>query len=199
MGNNPDLKPEESKVKPFLMVSFAALLLVAGVLILTDATVQRPVADEPVVVETHQPVCENDTVCHLYDFIKFIDWPADGMTQDFNVCVMGGNFLGSDIYHLDRKPVRNSQVRVLTDVALSQILYCHVIILHEDAEGIWPQVHEKLQGKPILSISNIPAFASKGGMIELKFVKDRLKFKASQKNIENAGLRASSKLLSLGK
>jgi hypothetical protein len=54
---------------------------------------------------------------------------------------------------------------------------------------------EALHGAPILTVSDIPDFVSRGGMIQFVLIDNRVRFEINVSNAERAGLTVSSQLL----
>ena len=58
-------------------------------------------------------------------------------------------------------------------------------------------VLQALQGRSILTVSDLPDFTSRGGMIELYMEKNKIRMRISLAVVKAAGLSISSKLLRL--
>lgn len=137
---------------------------------------------------------------YLFNFMKFVSWPDSVVSQQVIVCVLGSNPFGSVIETLNGREIRNSIIRVVTDVPLEQTKYCHVVYVSRSESGRLMPTLLRLRQMPILTVSDIEGFSGKGGIIELITSKDGdVSFRVSQKSAEDVGLRVSSKLLSLSR
>ena len=139
-------------------------------------------------------------VGYIYNFMKFVDWPDNFIKQDYIVCILGSNPFGTTVKSLGAKTIRNRRIRVVTDVALEQTKYCHVVFVSRSESGRLMPALLRLRRLPVLSISDIEGFSDKGGVIEL--VPDGgngIGFRVSQKSAMDVGLRVSSKLLSMSR
>ncbi|MGB1540012.1 MAG: YfiR family protein [Rickettsiales bacterium] len=137
---------------------------------------------------------------YIYNFMKFVDWPPEYLTQTFNLCVLGSNPFGKVLDRFTGKSIRNRPIRVVIDVPLAQTRYCHVVFVSRSESGRLTNALLRLRQTPILTISDIEGFANKGGVIELFTTGGGdVAFRISQKSAQEVGLRVSSKLLTLSK
>jgi hypothetical protein len=161
--------------------SFIALLAALG---LTSATVH---ADD---VQRRE---DQFKAAYLFNFVKFVDWPASAPVDTLTVCFLGGDgvleALASGI-ETKRVGARKLSVRQLEQpptVAGCEVLYA-------DAASV---DHSLSIGLPVLTVSDAPGFATNGGMIELFTENHRLRFVINVGHVHRAGLRISSDLLKL--
>ncbi|MCK5307283.1 MAG: YfiR family protein, partial [Zetaproteobacteria bacterium] len=78
---------------------------------------------------------------------------------------------------------------------LEDALDCHLVFIGEHdelAETLWT-----LRKQPVLTVSNATGFAEKGGIIQFKLIKNKIRFLINTDAAKTAGLTISSKLLSL--
>jgi hypothetical protein len=61
------------------------------------------------------------------------------------------------------------------------------------------QILEGLGGASVLTVGDCKGFAEQGGMINFVLENDRVQFEVNRKAAEQAGLKISSKLLSVAK
>jgi hypothetical protein len=61
------------------------------------------------------------------------------------------------------------------------------------------EILEAFRGKPVLTVSEVPGFCERGGFINLKVIESAIRFEINAAAGERAGLRFSSKLLSLAR
>lgn len=134
-------------------------------------------------------------------FAQFTTWPANAFTNATAPLVFGV---------LGRDPVEVGLERVLRDQrvgnrpaqfvrydSLAQATNCHVLFLSESQRARLPELLTSLRERPILTVSDLQPFATRGGMIGLVRREDRLQFEANPGAAEAAGLRLSSRLLQL--
>jgi hypothetical protein len=139
-------------------------------------------------------------VGYIYNFMKFVEWPASALRQDYIVCILGSNPFGNTIESLSSKTIRGRGIRVVTDVAPEQTKYCHVVFVSRSEAGRLMPALVRLRRLPVLSISDIEGFSDKGGIIELMSgANNEIDFRVSQSSAEYVGLHVSSKLLSMSR
>ncbi|HET8645751.1 MAG TPA: YfiR family protein, partial [Vicinamibacteria bacterium] len=88
---------------------------------------------------------------------------------------------------------------VMRRVHADEAVRCHVLIVPASAMGDWPQVRQQLAGQHVLTVGDAPGFVDQGGMIGFVVEANKLRFEVNQDAAETAGLRLSSRLLSLAR
>lgn len=130
---------------------------------------------------------------YLFNFVKFVEWPASATADSLTVCFLGGEGVHEALASgIDAKRVgaRRLIARQLEQPATFES--CEV--LYADAASADPSL---AAGLPVLTISDAPEFAANGGMIELFTENHRLRFVINVAHVHKAGLRISSDLLKL--
>lgn len=139
-------------------------------------------------------------VGYIYNFMKFVQWPAGSVKQDYIVCVLGSNPFGATVESLGSKTIHGRGIRVVTEVQLEQTKYCHVVFVSRSEAGRLMPSLLRLRRLPLLTISDIEGFSARGGIIELSTGRaGEISFRVSQQSAEDVGLRVSSKLLSMSR
>ena len=130
---------------------------------------------------------------YLFNFVKFVEWPAGAATDALTVCFLGGEGVyealasGIDVKRVGARKLIARQLGQPATVADCEVLYA-------DAASMDPSL---AVGLPVLTVSDAPQFATRGGMIELFTENHRLRFVINVGNVHRAGLRISSDLLKL--
>ncbi len=75
---------------------------------------------------------------------------------------------------------------------------CHVLFISRSEKDRYPAVLAAIQGRSVLTVSEIDRFAHNGGMINLVVVQESVRFEINLQAAEQAGLQVSSKLSGLG-
>jgi hypothetical protein len=136
---------------------------------------------------------------YLYNFGKFVDWSAPSVSakrDGFQICVLGQDPFGPALdaalakQSIDGKSVMARRIAKPQDAAGCQILF---ISSSEDRQlkGIFTV----LDGAGVLTVSDIPQFSQRGGMIEFTLEGNRVRFEVNLTTAEAAGLTLSSELL----
>ncbi|HET7780618.1 MAG TPA: YfiR family protein [Rudaea sp.] len=82
---------------------------------------------------------------------------------------------------------------------LEILLSSHVVFFHKSAGSALEQELRSLSGQPVLTVSDLPGFTSRGGMLELVSSGGRMVFEANTAAIREAGLVVSAKVLKLAR
>jgi hypothetical protein len=139
----------------------------------------------------------------LYNFAKFVEWPASSFrdgTAPFQICVMGRDPFGEGLLNITReKTVNGRRLEVDTVADLEHARSCHILFVASSAKMPMQQIIEGLRGASVLTVGDTKGFAEQGGMIDFVLQDDRVQFDVSRTAVEQAGLKISSKLLSVAK
>lgn len=135
---------------------------------------------------------------YLLNFAQFVEWPAT-TGETLMICVAGADgvreVLGRAVEAKKKAAGRALAVRGLEEGAAPN--GCNVLFLDSKAA---PPIERHLRAhatEPLLTVSDINAFARHGGMIELFAQDNRMRFNINVDNAAKAGLRVSSSLLQL--
>lgn len=140
----------------------------------------------------------------LYNFGKFVQWPAHTFANGHAPLVIG--VFGDDPFHgdLERivagKNVAGHPVQVRYVSSPSELKGCEIVFVskteHEAASGL----AEAIQGFGILTVTeDTKHFAGSGYIISFITVDDSIRFEINNAAAVKAGLDISSKLLALAK
>lgn len=140
-------------------------------------------------------------VAYVFNFTKFVDWPEPAASAGagiLQICVMGNGPVGLELDGLNARQAKGRTLQVLhLDDESDALIRCHLLYVSRSEErhlsALWP----RLQGQPILTVSDIPEFAQRGGMIGLVAYESHVRFEVHAARIREAGLRLSAKVLEL--
>jgi hypothetical protein len=134
----------------------------------------------------------------LFNFAKFVEWPADVPSAGpLTVCVLNDLAVEDSLDQLiNGVPVTGRRVAILRGVRQRSLRACNV--LYVGSPEPWRTAAlDDVKGAPTLTVGDGDDFARGGGMIGL-FVDDgRMRFAVNPDAVQRAGLRLSSRLLSL--
>ena len=143
----------------------------------------------------------------LYNFTLFVEWPAGAFvsaTDALVIAIVGRDpFEGNLERLLDGKKVAGHSIKVvsisLTDQKDLARVRAHLLFVARSEGRSAGSLVEQIRTSPILTVSDIPEFAHLGGMIEFFEEEGTLRFEINQRSAEQAGLKLSSRLLSLAR
>jgi hypothetical protein len=139
----------------------------------------------------------------LYNFAKFVEWPPSSFpdaSAPLRICVLGRDPFGQELRNItNEKTVNGRKLEVAHVADLQAARSCHVLFIASSGETPVKQIVEGLRGASVLTVGDSKGFTDQGGMINLVLENDRVQFEVSRKAAEEAGLKISSKLLSVAK
>jgi hypothetical protein len=136
---------------------------------------------------------------YLYNFGRFVKWPGTvpaGKGDSFSVCVLGqdpfGAILDSTLAGeaLDGKPVVLRRISKPQDAG-----DCRILFISSAEEKHLKEILTALDESDVLTVSDMPGFARRGGMIQFVLEGDRVRFEINLTSAESARLVLSSELL----
>lgn len=130
---------------------------------------------------------------YLYNFVKFVQWPAPARSGPINICLAGRNPFGTVLAETIRDEIVDS--RPLTSrVILEPEPDCHVLFMPDGAPSIYLRA---AQDTPTLTVGETADFLQQGGIIS--FVNDgrNVRFAISSEAADRVQLQVSSRLLRL--
>ena len=173
----------------------AAWSLAAGALVALAAL--APVAAQAQVRASDQQV----KAAMLYNFAKFVDWPAAALGAPGTAVVFGvagpPSFARVVEETLRERALQGRGVTVRSVASLAEMRACHVVIFENVEESRWAAAIDGLRKSPVLTVGSAPEFARRGGMIGFIAVDSKINFEINNASARQAGLTISSKLLRL--
>ena len=136
---------------------------------------------------------------YVYNFGKFVKWPegaSANRSNAFTICVLEDDPFGTVLQStlasesLGGKPVAVKRVPTPQDAAS-----CHILFLSTVQETKLKEILAALGQAPVLTVSDIPEFSQRGGMIQFVLQGDRVRFEINRANAEGDGLILTSDLL----
>lgn len=167
------------------------LLLMAGAALLHPPAVSQ--AAEPVRLQEYKIKSGL-----LYNFLKYTQWPQDQSDGFLNVCLLGGDSFEGALTPLEGRTAQQRviHIRSINDVASAEA--CSVVFVHKNYADKMTEILKNLQNRAVLSISDAPGFARRGGMVELATKQDqRIHILANRSAIARSGLNVDQRLLKL--
>ena len=136
---------------------------------------------------------------YLYNFAKFVQWPGDGGrrdARDFHVCVVGEDPFGPVLDRVVAGGSINGRTVVARRVADAQgARACHILFLGGMDERRVMDTLDTLRTADVLTVSDLPEFTRRGGMIQFVVQGARVRFEVNLDRARDAGLMLSSELL----
>ncbi|HVD98273.1 MAG TPA: YfiR family protein [Cytophagaceae bacterium] len=132
----------------------------------------------------------------MYKFTQYIEWPAN--SGDFVIGVIGNSPIISELESIAAtKKVDTRNIVVKKMSASADLSGCQMVFISEGQSSSIGSIAAKLQGKPILLVSESPGAAKKGSGINFVIVDDKMKFELNKAAVEKQGLKVSGDLAKL--
>lgn len=135
----------------------------------------------------------------LYNFLKYTRWPDSSFSTSpsITVCIFGGDPFGGSLTPMEGRTV-NQRAIALRQVREPEALEgCHLLFINAAAKKRWPELHRRLSGRNVLTVSDFAAFAASGGMIEFSRRGGHIGAKLNVEAVNAAGLHIEERLLRL--
>lgn len=139
---------------------------------------------------------------YIFNFTKFIDWPGETgaeTAEPVRICFVGSDPLRTLLGELNNRQVKGRAIKIVRFKDVNTISACDLIYISRSEERQLPLILQRLQGMPVLTVSDIPQFSQKGGMIGFVTENERVKVEINQRNVRQAGLKVSAKLLEVAR
>jgi hypothetical protein len=136
----------------------------------------------------------------LYNFAKFVDWPALPAGARIVVCAVGDDaFAGALIETVRGQSIGGHPIGVSRPRDSSAWRVCHLLFIPDAETRRSAGGLSELKMLPVLTVSDSRGFAEGGGIIELYLEGDKMRFVINMDAADLSGLRISSRLLLLAK
>jgi hypothetical protein len=139
----------------------------------------------------------------IFNFAKFIEWPARIMNEtngSFIIGILGKDPFGNSLEQtIGGKTIKGKKISIRRFRQPDEIQTCHILFISESERYNLPVILDAIKDKSILTVSDMPVFAQRGGMIHMYTEDNRVRFAVYMPALERAGLNVSAKLLSLAK
>lgn len=130
----------------------------------------------------------------VYNFARFVEWPAGPARDHFAVCVAGSRPMEQALRRtvenraLNSRPVAVRRIQARSDTRDCDLLFA-------GSEGL--EFLGQVRTAPVLTVGDARGFTGAGGVIGLEVVDSRIRFSVNLDAARAAGLTVSSKLLRL--
>lgn len=134
----------------------------------------------------------------VYKLTKFITWPEK--RQTLALCIIGSGAINSELLKINHKFSMGRRISVTHKTPTAPLeKLCDVVYIHNTKMDRISEVINKLQNKPVVTISDSQNFVYQGGVIGLFRTGSRIRFAISHSATRNAGVSISSQLMGLAK
>ncbi|WP_300667476.1 YfiR family protein [Desulfoluna sp.] len=139
---------------------------------------------------------------YLLNFARFVTWPDvafESSVSPIVLCVLGEDSIDSALPTIQYKRVQDRPLVIQHIDTLADLPACHMLFVGEIKSPDLPQVLSALASRPILTVSSLPDFSLRGGMLTFIKAENRIRFEVNLSTTQMAGLTISSRLLKLAR
>jgi hypothetical protein len=136
---------------------------------------------------------------YLFNFGRFTTWPLSMAAAEgnlFSVCVLGRDPFGPALEAtLAGETIAGKRIVARRIAKSSDAVGCRILFVSGSEESQLQSVLQTAGGAGILTVSDLPQFAARGGMIQFVSQGNRIRFEVNLTAVEQANLTLSSELL----
>lgn len=134
----------------------------------------------------------------LYNFTRFVGWPHTSKTSEpLEVCVFGDDPFGDLLDPLRGRQSQGRELLLRYPDNASNLPGCHVLYIAQAQSRTLGELLKLAEQQGMLTVSDLPGFVGKGGMIGYVKRGNVIRFEISLKAATEAGLTINSRLLEL--
>ena len=136
---------------------------------------------------------------YLFNFGRFTTWPqaaAPAESNLFSICVLGRDPFGPALdATLAGETIAGRRVVARRIARSADAAGCRILFVGDSEEGQLQATLDAVGGASILTVSDLPRFAARGGMIQFVSEGNRIRFEVNLTAAERSNLMLSSELL----
>jgi hypothetical protein len=136
----------------------------------------------------------------LYNFAKFVEWPSGtpGSSSPIAICVLGQNPFGRVLEDTVSGKTVDGKMFVVRRVSeVKAAAHCQILFVSSSERMRFGAILGELRTGGVLTVGETEGFIEEGGVVNLKLDGGKIQIQININAAEQAGVRISSKLLSL--
>lgn len=137
---------------------------------------------------------------YIFNLAKFTRWPDSRFAQDnspLRLCVYGDDDVTQALNSLKGRSVGGHPIAVEYPRNENDFANCHLLYVTESERRAFRYLLALLSHSPVLTISSDRRFLRDGGLVHLTEQQRKLRFAVNMQQLDQSGLKLSSKLLRL--
>jgi len=136
---------------------------------------------------------------YVYNFIKYIEWPASSKSGEFVIAVIGDSPITKELRALAASKKANGQTILVRNImSLAEIGTAQILYISSGKSSLIKEAEEKTKNLPTLVIGEREGLVKKGAGINFLTLEDEtLRFELNKKAIKEHNLQVSQTLISL--
>jgi hypothetical protein len=149
-------------------------------------------------LQTPKPVEYEVKAAFLYNFSKFVRWPAASLQgrDNFAICILGMDPFGAVLDSiLAGESVDGRTVHARRISEAREAVACQILFISVSEEKRLKEILVALGKSSTLTVSELSQFVDRGGMIQFLVEDNKVRFRVNLAPAQQAGLMLSSDLL----
>ena len=138
----------------------------------------------------------------LYNFAKFVEWPAEALPDigiSITFGIVGDNPFGGALESMEGKTVKGRKVVIRQFKGVQDLKFVHILFVSSSEKKRLPKIMKTIKDWNVLTVGDTEGFTEVGGIINLIIVRNKVRFEINAVNAQQARLKISSKLLKLAR
>jgi hypothetical protein len=156
-------------------------------------------AAAPAAGQVGNPSEDQVKAAYLYNFGRYIKWPpaaAADQERSFTICVFNEDPFGATLdAELSRQMLNGKPVAIKRIAKPQDAAGCRIAFIHLAQSDRLPDILASLNQNSVLTVSDMPDFLRRGGMIQFVLHDERVRFEINLTTAASARLTVSSELL----
>jgi hypothetical protein len=133
---------------------------------------------------------------YIYNFARFVEWPARSGNGPVRIGVLGKGDLASPLAQVVRGKMANGRsIEVAQFDSMTDSDCCEILLIERSESKHIQEIVLALSGKPVLTVCDATDGLREGVMISFRVFEESVRFEINKEAAERAGLRISSQLL----
>ena len=141
----------------------------------------------------------SNTAKFIYNLVDHIKWKN---RDNVNICSYGFDKTSLALSRIDTTSVSKvdrmyylDKVTILNNIKFEEINNCGLLYISKSKEKDVAKIIEKVKNSGVITISAIPNFTDRGGIIELKIMRRKIKLKLNEIALDSTGIHLSPVIL----
>jgi hypothetical protein len=134
---------------------------------------------------------------YVFKFSQFVNWPGNARVKpSFEICILGEDPFGPFLERtIQGETVNGKSVAERRIMRPQEAQGCAILYISRSEAARLRQILDTVRDWPVLTVSDLPDFTDKGGMIQFLLQGGRVRFQVNLVPATQAGLALSSELL----
>ena len=143
-----------------------------------------------------QPSQSEVEAVYLFDFGKFVRWPAGSDQGPLRICIAGSESFKAGLNKIvSNENINGRSLEVRRVAGPEDESDCAILFIDASERDRAAELVAGVADRPTLTVSDLPDFLARGGMIQFQMVGNRVRFSVNLDAVNHAHLGMSSELL----